>query len=177
MAIDFRKNNRDDRFLSNIRKYNYNWYPSGYTGYEQYYTDMEGFWRQLYNPDYDGSYAAWHMTQKLFDENKGKIYKSVPNYVNCKEGQAFHRDLAYYQKSEAGEFEEVELTKLNFRGKEENYYYIPSANPFNIEKCSDDESYDSSIHYYRRIADEFETTNEDKSKNYWKKIYLNTQNY
>ena len=27
-------------------------YPRGYTGYEQYYTDMEGFWRQLYNPDY-----------------------------------------------------------------------------------------------------------------------------
>ncbi len=25
-------------------------YPSGKTGYEQYYTDIEGFWRQLYCP-------------------------------------------------------------------------------------------------------------------------------
>ena len=27
-------------------------YPTGYTGYEQYYIDLEGFWRQLYNPDF-----------------------------------------------------------------------------------------------------------------------------
>jgi len=26
------------------------YYPSGRTGYEQYYTDIEGFWRQLYCP-------------------------------------------------------------------------------------------------------------------------------
>jgi hypothetical protein len=27
-------------------------YPNGYTGYEQYYIDLEGFWRQLYNPNF-----------------------------------------------------------------------------------------------------------------------------
>ncbi len=41
-----------DHFLSTVARLNPKYYPSGYTGYEQYYTDMEGFWRQLYNPDY-----------------------------------------------------------------------------------------------------------------------------
>lgn len=42
-----------DEFLSEVAARNPNYFPSGYTGYEQYYTDMEGFWRQLYNPKYN----------------------------------------------------------------------------------------------------------------------------
>lgn len=38
--------------LYEISHQNPEYYPSGYTGYEQYYTDLQGFWRQLYNPDY-----------------------------------------------------------------------------------------------------------------------------
>ncbi len=41
-----------DDFLMAVAEKNRPLYPTGYTGYEQYYTDMEGFWRQLYNPDY-----------------------------------------------------------------------------------------------------------------------------
>lgn len=41
-----------DLFLVEVGLRNQEYYPTGYTGYEQYYTDMEGFWRQLYNPDY-----------------------------------------------------------------------------------------------------------------------------
>lgn len=38
--------------LYEISHQNPEYYSSGYTGYEQYYTDLQGFWRQLYNPDY-----------------------------------------------------------------------------------------------------------------------------
>ena len=41
-----------DDFLYYVGMQNPKYYPTGYTGYEQYYTDMQGFWRQLYNPDY-----------------------------------------------------------------------------------------------------------------------------
>lgn len=51
MAIDYFKYNQQDDFLAKIAQNNKNYYPTGYTGYEQYYTDIEGFWRQLYNPD------------------------------------------------------------------------------------------------------------------------------
>ena len=56
MALDYRKHNHEDDFYIKVRNtngtdLNNQWYyPSGKTGYEQYYTDMEGFWRQLYCP-------------------------------------------------------------------------------------------------------------------------------
>lgn len=59
MALDFYKYNQEDDFLIDVRNNNickkdgstYSLYPTGETGYEQYYIDMQGFWRQLYNPD------------------------------------------------------------------------------------------------------------------------------
>lgn len=56
MALDYRKHNHEDDFYLKVRNtngldLNGQWYyPSGKTGYEQYYVDMEGFWRQLYCP-------------------------------------------------------------------------------------------------------------------------------
>ena len=41
-----------DHFLYEVASRNPYYYPTGMTGYEQYYTDMQGFWRQLYNPEY-----------------------------------------------------------------------------------------------------------------------------
>ena len=40
----------NDNFQFEVAAANPNHYPLGITGYEQYYTDIEGFWRQLYNP-------------------------------------------------------------------------------------------------------------------------------
>jgi hypothetical protein len=45
MAKDYYKNNQNDDFEINIIRNNYPRYTSGKTGYEQYYIDMEGFWR------------------------------------------------------------------------------------------------------------------------------------
>lgn len=41
-----------DKFLQAVGERNPYYYPTGYTGYEQYYTDMQGFWRDLYDPYY-----------------------------------------------------------------------------------------------------------------------------
>lgn len=49
MALDYRKYYHDDSFLFDVANKNPQ-YPAGRTGYEQYYTDMEGFWRTLYDP-------------------------------------------------------------------------------------------------------------------------------
>ena len=57
MALDYRKHNHMDEFLPKVREANGELYPSGYTGYEQYYVDLEGFWRQLYNPNPEPSYS------------------------------------------------------------------------------------------------------------------------
>lgn len=56
MALDYRRFYHDDDFLYRVSSNNIkpgdevSLYPTGRTGYEQYYVDMEGFWRQIYNP-------------------------------------------------------------------------------------------------------------------------------
>ena len=51
MAMDYQKYNHLDDFAQRIEKANNGLYPLGRTGYEQYYIDMAGFWRQIYNPE------------------------------------------------------------------------------------------------------------------------------
>ena len=49
MAIDFYRHNQESNYLINLEKANPQ-FVDGKTGYEQYYSDLQGFWRQLYNP-------------------------------------------------------------------------------------------------------------------------------
>ena len=49
MAIDFYRHNEETDYLINLEKANPQ-FIDGKTGYEQYYSDMQAFWRQLYNP-------------------------------------------------------------------------------------------------------------------------------
>ena len=52
MAQDYKKYNRDNDFALKIAENNkingQSLYPTGRTGYEQYYIDLDGFWRQFY---------------------------------------------------------------------------------------------------------------------------------
>lgn len=51
MALDYRRFYfTDPDFLFNLMEKN-PWCLNGKTGYEQYYIDLEGFWRYLYNPN------------------------------------------------------------------------------------------------------------------------------
>jgi hypothetical protein len=46
MALDyFKYNHIKDNFTQLIAAANPEHYPTGITGYEEYYTDMQGFWR------------------------------------------------------------------------------------------------------------------------------------
>lgn len=50
MALDYFKYNHLDDFELRLAKANPQYY-NGQTGYENYYTDLQGFWRQLYCPN------------------------------------------------------------------------------------------------------------------------------
>lgn len=56
MAGDYYKFNQLDDFYKRIIQANGDLYLFGETGYEQYYEDIQGFWRQLFNPD---ATATW----------------------------------------------------------------------------------------------------------------------
>lgn len=49
MASDYLKHGTEDNFAQKIQENNPE-FIHGVTGYENYYTDIQGFWRQLYNP-------------------------------------------------------------------------------------------------------------------------------
>lgn len=51
MAMDYYQHWTEDDFCQRVAAANPEYYPSGKTGYEQYYTDIQGFWRNLYDPD------------------------------------------------------------------------------------------------------------------------------
>ena len=51
MAKDYYANSNNDEFTSHVANQNALYYPSGQTGYENYYIDLLGFWRDLYNPE------------------------------------------------------------------------------------------------------------------------------
>ena len=51
MARDYYRYNYLDDFELRIATANPELYPTGQTGYEQYYTDIQGFWRQLFDPE------------------------------------------------------------------------------------------------------------------------------
>ena len=84
MALDYYKYGQEEDFLITVQNNNrfqdwisgeivYDPYPGGKTGYEQYYIDMQGFWRQLYNPDAKPEYkyegGEYTMTEAPLDSS------------------------------------------------------------------------------------------------------------
>ena len=89
MALDYYKYNNDPNhnYEAELRENNGNLYPTGRTGYEQYYTDLEGFWRQLYYPlinsDYSTAQSAYADAQAAVNQLTELIYgKKVDSYLN-----------------------------------------------------------------------------------------------
>ena len=72
-----------DHFLYEVGQRNPYYYPTGYTGYEQYYTDMQGFWRTLYNPDYlpEAIYSVGKYEDKLNKKENSVFYTKTKNWV------------------------------------------------------------------------------------------------
>ena len=92
MALDYNKYGHLDNFEQKVAAANPQLYPSGRTGYEQYYTDMQGFWRQLYNPQ---PYSKKDIT----DETAYKQYEEL--YIKHLDGtysksEKYSEDVTYY---------------------------------------------------------------------------------
>lgn len=104
--------------MNNGTDINGDWYyPNGYTGYEQYYIDMEGFWRQLYCPEKEfyqvfisseqyqqnpGLYFIRHNLDKggtYLPENKDSIY----GYTVCSSSIPYNAGYKYYKRGPAEE--------------------------------------------------------------------------
>lgn len=77
MALDYYQYGRLENFLPKVRDANMvvnedgelvSLYPTGKTGYEQYYIDLQGFWRDLYYPYAKDSYFTYTDTAKSINQ-------------------------------------------------------------------------------------------------------------
>lgn len=153
MGLDYFEHHDEDDYLHQMGLNNPNDYPLGYTGYEIYYTDLEGFWRELYNPTiyntkdnkdieivYGTQYYSYdgdEYTKVDFDDaialltpTVGQFYYKLENgkYVQYVGGEDF--SFTYGQKYYIKDKENEEYTPVNIYTYRDNtvYYWQQDTN-------------------------------------------------
>ena len=134
MAKDYFKHGQEDDFEIRIAQNNGDYYPTGMTGYEQYYTDIQGFWRDLYNPEldekinektkekdeYDAIILA--LTKESYTDAQVKSYVEAKTPIETLPGNLpLLEDMIKYQADVI-----IELEKTNVS----NYQKIADANNY-----------------------------------------------
>lgn len=116
MALDYFKHGQEEDFLYKVQNNNLkmdglsSYYPEGETGYEAFYTDIQGFWRQLYDPNPDIIYdteGGYYSEEKEYEPD-GVTYKIKTVWNPFKEKDTFTCD--YYLKGE-NETDDYSATK------------------------------------------------------------------
>lgn len=152
MSEDYFNHQDEDLFLSTVGNLNSEDYPLGYTGYEIYYTDLEGFWRELYNPNVYNSIDNSEINPiygKTYYKKQNGLFIEVPfqeavslllptlgeNYYKLENGQyvkyvgtenfEFYYGEEYYQYDE--ESEEYHLINI-YSYKPGEYYWQEDDN-------------------------------------------------
>lgn len=116
MALDYFKHSQEKDFLYNVQNNNLkmdglsSYYPEGETGYEAFYTDIQGFWRQLYDPNPDIIYdteGGYYSEEKEYEPD-GVTYRIKTVWNPFKEKDTFTCD--YYLKGDT-ETDDYSATK------------------------------------------------------------------
>ena len=105
-------------------------FPTGYTGYEQYYTDILGFWRQLYNPYYEGTYKVASVNKKEFEKDPTPYYW----YQNGKDEEYISGVQYYIDNLQNGYTKRNNVTKAQYDLHPEQYYFIRRGNPQIVDR-------------------------------------------
>ena len=116
MALDYFKHGQEEDFLYKVQTNNLkmdglsSYYPEGETGYEAFYTDIQGFWRQLYDPNpniiYDTE-GGYYSEEKEYEPD-GVTYRIKTVWNPFKEKDTFTCD--YYLKGDT-ETDDYSATK------------------------------------------------------------------
>jgi hypothetical protein len=144
MALDYQKHHLDEDYYIKLSNLNYGNYQNGKTGYEQYYVDMEGFWRQLYNPEYVGTWEPVFISKKTYEENKANYCFAKDKFKACTEDMPYRSSAGYYIWVANEDYKYsmklvTDLTKAsyeaNFNASPKNfvqYYIIDPDDPYEI---------------------------------------------
>lgn len=182
MAVDYFKHNQEPDFYYNVAKNNLkqdgslqSYYPTGETGYEIFYTDMQGFWRELYDPNpeiiYDstgGYYSEEKEYEKDAEGNDLETYKIITVWNPFKEEKTFSCD--YFLPPDNTIYTKVIVNKKSFEKQKSLLYYATGATN-DYRKVEDNAVYDSKKEYYIKSIND--TDNYSSEKAYWNKNVVN----
>ena len=135
MAIDYRRFNHCDDFGLKVQEVNGKQfdgkyiYPRGITGYEQYYVDIEGFWRQIYCPQYD--YTTITLSENQYVNAKpGEYFVKYWNTddENCYEARYLYKDITTADLTYNDISNGVLHTVSSSYNLTTTYYYKPDPN-------------------------------------------------
>lgn len=120
MAVDYYRYNFLDDFEQRVAAANPIDYPTGRTGYEQYYIDMYSFWRELYYPKYhEEFYAA--------DKKTIIKYSSLENDIKALDeeiyGEKPSEDSIFENRTGGIENDLVELNRAPYKADTEGTYH------------------------------------------------------
>ena len=111
MAYDYYQHGDDPDYIQKISEDNPGLLKNGKTGYEQYYTDLQGFWRQLYNPD------------TVYDETTGQVFYDE-NGIKPFWNKKIHTDpnslVFWFELLDLNEFNKYSVKKIGLRTKTDN---------------------------------------------------------
>lgn len=111
MAYDYYQYGDEPDYIQKISENNPKLLKNGKTGYEQYYTDLQGFWRQLYNPD------------TIYDETTGQMFYDE-NGVKPFWNKKIHTDpnslVFWFELLDLNEFNNYSVKNIGLRTKVDN---------------------------------------------------------
>ena len=139
MALDYQKHHLEEDYYLKLAESNFGNYMNGKTGYEQYYVDMEGFWRQLYNPEYESSYEQVYLSGKMYEGKENEYYYAKDKYKLCTKDMPYRSSAGYFTWTADENYKYsmtpiIGLSKASYEDtvEEGKYYIIDADEPYDI---------------------------------------------
>ena len=173
MAKDYYKHGQEPDFLAKVTANNItdkgdNYYPSGITGYEMFYEDVQGFWRQLYNPNPEKNYKTTggeyveakfyrYINKDNFSMNKSQLYlpdKDKKIFTKLSSSAVYDENKEYYTLN-------AEIGEKEYRV---GYYWSPIE--FVIDEISKKQVF-TSDYFFKHDGDNVEVNKNNYSNQYF----------
>lgn len=164
MMLDYKKHHTEDDFYLTVYKNNPYTCHNGMTGYEQYYTDLDGFWRELYNPFYEGHYDLVGMSKAKYNTAVKTWYNNTkqefpyfygePKYVQCTTSDPFRTTMQYYTQyrdplTSETKYKAERPGKLAYEANPTLYWYKDPDGKENIINCVIIEPLDDTKYWFK----------------------------
>lgn len=166
MAKDYYKHGQEPDFFYNISHNNIqpdginSYYPTGQTGYEIFYSDIQGFWRQLYDPnpeltyDTEGGfyeekkyYKAKTLTEEEFGENQDKYYIYSIDLKKYIPAVTWNAETQYYTMDEKLALDNTYSIQATWNPFEEKTTFTCD---YYLKGKDDNENYSEEYYYWNK---------------------------